>query len=88
MELAGRGCWLERCLSTPLSGKTTWDHVYEGVRAVGVERSLFSSDFGNPDYPDVEDGLALWADSLLGAGFTDDEVRELIVGQSGRLIAA
>ena len=48
----------------------------------GVERSLFSSDFGNPDYPAVEDGLALWADRLLGAGFNDDEVRELIVGQS------
>ena len=86
VELARRGCWLERCLSTPWSGKTTWQHVYDGVRAVGVERSLFSSDFGNPDYPAVEDGLALWADGLLGAGFGDDEVRELIVGQSRRLV--
>ncbi len=66
-ELAGRGCVLERCLSTPLSGKTTWEHVFDGVRAVGVERTLFSSDCGNPDYPAVEDGLALWADRLLGA---------------------
>jgi Family of unknown function (DUF6282) len=86
VELSGKGCRLERCLSTPLSGKTTWEHVYEGVRAVGVERSLFSSDFGNPDYPAVEDGLALWADRLLGAGFAGDEVRELIVGQSRRLV--
>jgi Family of unknown function (DUF6282) len=88
VELATRGCWLERCLSTPWSGKTTWEHVYDGVRAVGVERSLFSSDFGNPDYPAVEDGLALWADGLLGAGFDDDEVHELIVGQSRRLVGA
>jgi hypothetical protein len=88
VELANRGCWLERCLSTPWSGKTTWEHVYDGIRAVGVERSLFSSDFGNPDYPAVEDGLALWADGLLGAGFGDDEVRELIVGQSRRLVGA
>jgi hypothetical protein len=86
--LAERGCVLERCLSTPLSGKTEWDHVFEGVRAVGVERSLFSSDCGNPDYPPVEDGLALWADRLLGAGFDEDEVRELIVGQSRRLVGA
>jgi hypothetical protein len=83
--LAGRGCLLERCLSTPWSGKTTWEHVFDGVRAVGVERSLFSSDFGNPDYPAVEDGLALWADRLLGAGFDEGEVREMIVGQSRRL---
>jgi hypothetical protein len=86
--LAERGCLIERCLSTPLSGKTTWEHVFDGVRAVGVERSLFSSDCGNPDYPPVEDGLALWADRLLGAGFDDDEVRELIVAQSRRLAEA
>jgi hypothetical protein len=88
VELANRGCLLERCLSTPHSGKTTWEHVFEGVRAVGIERSLFSSDFGNPDYPAVEDGLALWADRLLGAGFDADEVRDLIVGQSRRLVEA
>jgi hypothetical protein len=88
VELAERGCLLERCLSTPWSGKTTWEHVFEGMRAVGAERSVFSSDFGNPDYPAVEDGLALWADRLLGAGFDEDEVRELIVGQSRRLAGA
>ena len=86
-ELAARGCLLERCLSTPLSGKTTWEHVFDGVRAVGVERTLFSSDCGNPDYPPVEDGLALWADRLLEAGFDEDDVREMIVGQSRRLAA-
>jgi hypothetical protein len=86
--LAERGCLLERCLSTPLSGKTDWEHVFDGVRAVGVERSLFSSDCGNPDYPPVEDGLALWADRLLGGGFDDDEVREMIVGHSRRLAGA
>jgi hypothetical protein len=86
--LAERGCLLERCLSTPLSGKAEWAHVFAGVRAVGIERSLFSSDCGNPDYPPVEDGLALWADRLLGAGFGEDDVRELIVGQSRRLVGA
>ena len=86
--LAERGCLLERCLSTPLSGKTDWEHVFDGVRAVGIERSLFSSDCGNPDYPPVEDGLALWADRLLGGGFDEDEVRDMIVGQSQRLAGA
>jgi hypothetical protein len=86
--LAERGCLLERCLTTPFSGKTTWDHVFDGVRAVGMERTLFSSDCGNPDYPPVEDGLALWADRLLGSGFGEDEVHEMIVGQSRRLAGA
>jgi hypothetical protein len=86
--LAERGCLLERCLSTPLSGKTEWEHVFDGVRAVGLERTLFSSDCGNPDYPPVEDGLALWADRLLGGGFDEDEVRAMIVEQSRRLAGA
>ena len=86
--LAERGCVLERCLTTPFSGKTTWEHVFEGVRAVGVEHTLFSSDCGNPDYPPVEDGLPLWADHLLAAGFDEDEVQQLIVGQSRRLAGA
>ncbi len=86
--LADRGCVLERCLTTPYSGKTTWEHVFAGVRAVGVERSLFSSDCGNPDYPPVEDGLALWADRLLEAGFDEGETHELIVGQSRKLAGA
>jgi Family of unknown function (DUF6282) len=84
-ELAARGCLIERCLTTPHSGKTTWEHVFDGVRAVGVERTIFSSDCGNPQYPAVEDGLALWADRLLAADFEEDEVREMIVVHSRRL---
>jgi Family of unknown function (DUF6282) len=85
-DLAARGCLLERCLTTPQSGKTTWGHVFDGVRAVGVERTIFSSDCGNPEYPAVEDGLALWADRLLAAAFDEDEVREMIVTHSRRLV--
>ncbi|HET7513252.1 MAG TPA: DUF6282 family protein [Gaiella sp.] len=88
VALADRGCVIERCLSTPWSGKTTFEHVFEGVRAVGLERNLFSSDFGNPDYPPVEDGLALWADRLLEATFDEDETREMIVAASRRVAGA
>jgi hypothetical protein len=86
VALAAKGCLLERCLSTPHSGKTTFEHVFDGVRATDGH-NYFSSDFGNPDYPEVEDGLALWADHLLGAGFGEDQVHEMIVGQSRRLAA-
>lgn len=85
VALAGRGCLFDRCLSTPLSGKADWDYVFAGIRAVGLERNVFSSDFGNPDYPPVEDGLALWADRLLDAGFGETEVHAMIVDGSRRL---
>jgi hypothetical protein len=80
-----KGCLIERCLSTPWSNKTTFEHVFDGVRAVGLEHNFFSSDFGNPDYPAVEDGLALWADKLLEAGFKEDEVQMMIVEGSRKV---
>jgi hypothetical protein len=85
VALAARGCIFDRCLSTPWSGKADWEYVFEGIRAVGLERNLFSSDFGNPHYPPVEDGLALWADRLLEAGFGESQVREMIVEGSRRV---
>ena len=87
VSLADRGCVIERCLTTPYSGKTTYEHVFAGVRAVGVERNVFSSDCGNPDYPPVEDGLAIWADELLAAGFGEDEIHTMVVEGSRRLVA-
>jgi hypothetical protein len=85
VALVEKGCLIERCLTTPHSGKTTYEHVFDGVRATGVERNFFSSDCGNPDYPPVEDGLALWADKLLEAGFGEDEIRAMVVENSRRL---
>ena len=85
VALVEKGCLIERCLTTPHSGKTTYEHVFDGVRAVGIERNFFSSDCGNPDYPPVEDGLALWADRLLEAGFAEKEIRTMVVDNSRRL---
>jgi len=84
-ELAARGAWLERCFTTPHTGKCTWEHVYEGIRATGVSRNLLSTDLGQPANPPVEDGLALFADKLLEGGFSEEEIRTMTVVNSGRL---
>jgi hypothetical protein len=78
-ELAAKGAYLERCFTTPYTGKCTWDEVFEATRAAGPERSFFSSDLGQPFNPPVEDGLALMADKFLAAGFSDEEVHLMAV---------
>ncbi|HVS84089.1 MAG TPA: DUF6282 family protein [Gaiellaceae bacterium] len=88
VALAERGALLERCFTTPHTGKCTWERVFEGIRATGVERNLLSTDLGQPANPPVEDGLALFAAELLGAGFSDDEVRTMTVVNSRRLAGA
>jgi hypothetical protein len=86
-HLAGRGALLERCFTTPYTGKVTWEELFDHIRAVGPENSILSSDLGQPFNPPVEDGLALLADQLLGAGFTDEEIHVMAVLNSRRMTA-
>jgi Family of unknown function (DUF6282) len=84
-ELARRGALLERCFTTPYTGKVTWEHVFDGVRATGVENNVLSTDLGQVFNPPVEDGLALFADKFLEAGFTEQEVHTMTVTNTRRL---
>ncbi|MER7893739.1 DUF6282 family protein [Micromonospora sp. NPDC094482] len=84
-ELAEAGALLERCFTTPHSGKIAWADLFATIRAVGVAHSVLSSDLGQPFNPPVEDGLALFADRLLDAGFTDEEIHVMAVVNSRRL---
>jgi len=78
-RLAARGALLERCFTTPHSGKVSWQLMVDHIRAVGPQHSLLSSDLGQPFNPPVEDGLALLADQLLTHGFSEDEVHTMAV---------
>jgi hypothetical protein len=79
VALADRGALLERCFTTTHTGKASWESFFEATRAVGPERTVFSSDLGQMFNPPVEDGLALMADAFLQAGFSDEEVRTMAV---------
>jgi len=85
-QLAARGALLERCFTTPHSGKVSWADFYAHIRAVGPECSVLSSDLGQPFNPPVEDGLALLADRLLANGFTGKEVHTMAVRNSRWLV--
>jgi len=87
-SLTEQGALMERCFTTPHSGKITWELLYEHIRAVGPEHSVLSSDLGQPFNPPVEDGLALMADRLLQNGFSEDEVHVMAVENSRRVAAA
>ena len=85
LELADTGAWIERCFTTPHTGKCSWEQWLEGTRAVGAERTLLSSDLGQVKNPPVEDGLPLMADRLLDAGFGEDEVRTMAVTNTRKI---
>jgi hypothetical protein len=85
IELADRGALLERCFTTPYTGKVPWELVYEACRRTGPQRNVWSTDLGQTFNPPVEDGLAIMADRFLSAGFSDEEVQTMAVVNTRRL---
>ncbi len=77
--LAEKGALLERCFTTPHTGKVSWERWIENIRAVGPEYSVLSTDLGQVFNPPVEDGMALMVDRLLDAGFEEEEVYVMAV---------
>jgi hypothetical protein len=77
--LAEKGALLERCFTTPHTGKVTWERWIENIRATGPEHSVLSTDLGQVFNPPVEDGMALMVDRLLDAGFKEEEVYVMAV---------
>jgi Family of unknown function (DUF6282) len=84
--LANKGALLERCFTTPHTGKVTWEQWIENIRATGPERSVLSTDLGQVFNPPVEDGMPLMVDRLLDAGLGEEEIYVMAVVNT-RLVA-
>jgi hypothetical protein len=85
VEMAQRGALLQRAVTTPYTGKCSWDDMFDATRAVGAEHTVWGSDLGQVFNPPVEDGLAIMADMFLAAGFSEDEIRTMAVENTRRL---
>lgn len=86
--LAERGALLERCFTTPHTGKVAWGRWIENIRATGAQRSILSTDLGQVFNPPVEDGMAMMVDRLLEAGFNEEEVYAMAVVNTRRVAGA
>jgi hypothetical protein len=88
LALAERGALLERCFTTPHTGKVSWERWLENIRAAGPEYSVLSTDLGQVFNPPVEDGIALMVDRLLDAGFSEEQVHVMAVVNTRRVAGA
>jgi hypothetical protein len=87
-RLAERGALLERCFTTPHTGKIEWERWIENIRAGGAEHSVLSTDLGQTFNPPVEDGMAIMVDRLLAAGLSEDEIHVMAVENTRRVAGA
>lgn len=85
--LADLGAIIEHCFTTTHTGKAPWEELFTNVRQTGVERTVLSTDLGQKGNPPVATGLAMYAQRMLDAGFTEDEVHLMTVTTPARLVS-
>lgn len=85
-ELADLGAYIEHCFTTMHTGKAPWDVVLDSIRKVGPKRCVLSTDLGQPINPPVSVGFGMFAQRLLDAAFTVEEVRQMTVVNPGALV--
>jgi len=85
-ELADLGAIIEHCFTTTYTAKATWESTFANIRRAGVARAVISTDLGQTINPPVADGFAMFAQRLLDAGFTADEIRTMAVTIPARLV--
>ena len=66
----------------PIRDKAPWEAAFANIRKTGVSRTLISTDLGQTINPPVADGFAMFAQRLLDAGFSSDEVKTMAVTDS------
>jgi hypothetical protein len=86
VELAEMGALIEHCFTTMHTGKAPWATVIDSIRKVGPERCVLSTDLGQATNPPVSEGFAMFAQTLMDAGFSGDEIRRMAVVNPSELV--
>ncbi|PYP87120.1 MAG: cytosolic protein [Blastocatellia bacterium AA13] len=77
LQLAEMGAVIEHCFTTYYTNKAPWEAVFANIRTTGIEHSMISSDLGQSTNPPVAEGLAMFAQKLLDAGFSRTEINRM-----------
>lgn len=85
--LAEQGAYVEHCFTTPYTGKCTWEAVFKGIAAAGVEQTIITTDLGQVANPPVAEGFAAFAQMLLDNGWNEADVKAMAIGNPSRLIS-
>jgi hypothetical protein len=85
-ELAGMGAVIEHCFTTTYTAKASWESTFANIRKTGVNSTLISTDLGQTINPPVAEGFGMFAQKLLDAGFSAEDVRTMAVTIPSRLV--
>ena len=86
--LASMGAYIEHCLHVmmPLTYRMMPRDLVETITAIGMERCIVSTDFGQDFHPMPAEGLRMGIATLLQAGLEEVEVGMLVKDNPARLL--
>jgi hypothetical protein len=72
--------FFERCFvsTTHLCGCVPFETIEQAIAATGVDRTVLSTDLGQPETPPPAEGLRLYAERLRSSGFSADNIRTMM----------
>jgi hypothetical protein len=81
--------FFERCFvsTTHLCGSVPFETIERAIIDTGVDRTVLSTDLGQPDTPPPAEGLRLYAERLRSTGFSVDQIRTMMQANPERLLA-
>lgn len=87
-ELAAMGAYMEQTFVTcmPVFGGMSPKVIVEHVKAVGEERSILSTDFGQATHPSPPEGFRMMVAYMLESGLSERELQVLIKENPAKLL--
>jgi len=87
-ELASMGAVIEHCFVAcmPVLGSLDPSVIVEHIRAVGVDRCILSTDFGQLANPSPVEGFRMMIAAMLECGLSEDEIERLVRTNVERLL--
>ena len=79
LELADRGCIIEKCYLPVLHGDVAFDALLESIEAIGPDRCVLSTDHGQTSNESPPAAYASFADRVLEGGIDESGLRALTV---------
>jgi len=86
-KLVKYGAYMEHCYVTWKSGKVDFDETVRQIREVTPDHIILSTDLGQSTNPYPDEGLLEFAKKLITSGFTENEIRKMIVDNPEKLLA-
>ena len=87
VEAVRQGALVEHCFFTTYFDRTPIEEIAAQIRAVGCDHVILTTDFGQPNAPYSDEGMALYGELLLKQGFSREELRVMMAENPGKLIA-